>query len=66
MKFKLVENRLIRPNYIIEDLTIDDDPEETEQQYSSASTSINSSKLPAVFKMVDFERGVCKFRLWWR
>ena len=57
MKFKLVENRLIRPNYIIEDLTIDDDPEETEQQYSSAATSINSSKLPAVFKMVDFERG---------
>ena len=58
MKFKLVENRLIRPNYIIEDLTIDDDPEETEQQYSSAATSINSSKLPAVFKMVDFERGL--------
>lgn len=39
-----------------EDLTMDDDPEETEQQYSSAATSINSSKLPAVFKMVDFEK----------
>lgn len=40
-----------------EDLSIDDDPEETDQQYSSAATSINSSKLPALFKMVDFEEG---------
>lgn len=38
-----------------EDMTIDDDPEETEQKYSSAATSINSSKLPALFKMVKFE-----------
>ena len=36
---------------IKEDLTIDDDPEETDQQYSSAATSINSSKLPALFSM---------------
>lgn len=42
---------------IKEDLTIDDDPEETDQQYSSAATSINSSKLPALFKMVDFQKG---------
>lgn len=40
-----------------EDLTLDDDPEETEQQYSSAATSINSSKLPAIFHMVDFKEG---------
>lgn len=42
---------------IKEDLTIDDDPEETDQQYSSAATSINSSKLPALFSMVDFKEG---------
>lgn len=40
-----------------EDLTLDDDPEETEQKYSSAATSINSAKLPALFKMVDFKEG---------
>lgn len=40
-----------------EDLTIDDDPEETEQQYTSAATSINSAKLPALFHMVDFAEG---------
>lgn len=40
-----------------EDLTLDDDPEETDQQYSSAATSINSSKLPALFSMVDFKEG---------
>lgn len=42
---------------IKEDLTLDDDPEETEQKYSSAATSINSAKLPALFKMVDFKEG---------
>lgn len=42
---------------IEEDLTLDDDPEETDQQYSSAATSINSSKLPALFSMVDFKEG---------
>lgn len=42
---------------IEEDLTLNDDPEETEQKYSSAATSINSSKLPALFKLVKFEKG---------
>ena len=42
---------------IKEDLTLEDDPEETDQQYSSAATSINSSKLPALFSMVDFKEG---------
>lgn len=42
---------------IKEDLTLDDDPEETDQQYSSAATSINSSKIPALFSMVDFKEG---------
>lgn len=40
-----------------EDLSLDEDPEETEQKYSSAATSINSSKLPALFSMVKFEEG---------
>lgn len=40
-----------------EDLSLEDDPEETEQKYSSANTSINSSKLPALFKLVDFKEG---------
>ena len=33
------------------DLSLEDDPEETEQAISSAATSINSSKLPALFTM---------------
>ena len=33
-------------------------PEVTNQEFTSANTSINSSKLPAVFKMVDFEPGM--------
>ena len=42
-----------------EDLTLDDDPEETEQKYSSAGTSINASKLPSLFsnKNVHFAEG---------
>lgn len=36
---------------------IEDDPETAEQEFSSAATSINSSKLPALFKMVRFEDG---------
>ena len=35
------------------DITLD----APEQKYSSAATSINSSKLPAVFNLVDFEEG---------
>ena len=33
----------------------DDDFVSDEQEFSSAATSINSSKLPAVFKMVKFK-----------
>lgn len=33
------------------------DVEETNQKYTSAKTSINSSKLPAIFKMIDLEPG---------
>lgn len=47
----------LMPKSVDEDLTLDDDPEETEQKYSSAATSINSAKLPALFNMVDFEEG---------
>lgn len=49
--------RMLLPNHMQEDLTLDDDPEETDQKYSSAATSINSSKLPALFGMVKFEKG---------
>lgn len=35
----------------------DDDFESGEQEFSSAATSINSSKLPAVFNMVSFKPG---------
>lgn len=35
----------------------DDDFESSEQEFSSADTSINSSKLPAVFKKVKFNPG---------
>ena len=47
----------LKKNGLKEDLTLDADPEETEQAYSSAATSINSAKLPALFNMVDFEEG---------
>ena len=45
MRFKLVE------------AFEDDDFESSEQEFSSADTSINSSKLPAVFKRVKFQPG---------
>ena len=35
----------------------DDDFVSDEQEFSSAATSINSSKLPAIFKMVKFKPG---------
>lgn len=41
---------------ILEEFDIDD-PEIVDQEFDSAATSINSSKLPAIFKMVDFESG---------
>lgn len=34
-----------------------DEPETTDQEYTSAATSINSTKLPALFKMVTFRDG---------
>lgn len=36
---------------------LEDDPEEADQEYSSANTSINSSKLPLLFKLVKFKNG---------
>lgn len=36
---------------------LEDDPEVADQEYTSAATSINSSKLPAIFKMVKFNPG---------
>jgi len=35
----------------------DEDPEETDQTYTYADTSINSSKLPAIYKLVQFSEG---------
>ena len=37
-----------------EQMNKEDDFSETEQEFSSAATSINGSKLPAIFKLVDF------------
>lgn len=34
-----------------------EDPEETNQKYHSSETSINSSKLPAIYKLVPFKKG---------
>lgn len=36
-------------DYVVEDFDVDD----TEQEYTSANTSINSSKLPAIFKLIN-------------
>ena len=35
----------------------DDELEHPDQEYDSAATSINSNKLPAIYKMVDFKPG---------
>lgn len=45
--------------YLVEDdaEAYEDDIQEISQEFSSANTSINSSKLPAIFKMVSFEPG---------
>lgn len=43
---------------VIEEIYDNDTPEMADQEYTSAATSINSSKLPAVFKMIDFEPGM--------
>lgn len=37
--------------------TTDDELEHPDQDYDSAATSINSNKLPAIYKMVNFEPG---------
>lgn len=36
---------------------LEDEPETPDQEYTSAATSINSTKLPALFKMVTFRDG---------
>lgn len=36
---------------------LEDDPEVSDQTYTSADTSINSSKLPAIYKLVEFPEG---------
>lgn len=36
---------------------LEDDPEVSDQTYTSADTSINSSKLPAIYKLVKFPKG---------
>lgn len=36
-------------DYVVEEFDVDD----TEQEYTSANTSINSSKLPAIFKLIN-------------
>ena len=41
-------------NDYFESMNNEDDLSETEQEFSSAATSINGSKLPAIFKLVDF------------
>lgn len=37
--------------------SLDDDPEDTNQEYTSADTSINSGKLPIIYKLVSFKKG---------
>ena len=56
-------NRKIRTNTktfkpsILANDQVEDDLEHPDQEYDSAATSINSSKLPAIYKMVNFEPG---------
>ena len=42
---------------VIDKYLEDFDVEDTEQEYTSANTSINSSKLPAIFKLVNLQSG---------
>ena len=56
-------NRKIRSNTktfkpsILANDQVEDDLEHPDQEYDSAATSINSNKLPAIYKMVNFEPG---------
>lgn len=43
--------------YSMFEASYDEDPEETDQTYTSADTSINSSKLPAIYRLVQFNEG---------
>lgn len=58
---RLVRNKMKRMKESYSDIDIDldedleDDPEETEQKISSKNTSINSKRLPALFKKVKFD-----------
>lgn len=50
----------LKPEYkqkLDESLDIDDDLDHPEQEFDSAKTSINSSKLPAVYKMISIPKG---------
>lgn len=44
-------------NDVIDDSDYNDDIQEIDQEFTSENTSINSKKLPAIFKMVSFEPG---------
>ena len=56
-------NRKIRSNTktfkpsILANDQVEDDLEHPDQEYDSAATSINTNKLPAIYKMVNFEPG---------
>ncbi|MBQ4543515.1 MAG: hypothetical protein IJA19_05030, partial [Clostridia bacterium] len=52
-----VDRMLFDESLTEEDEADFDEPDTADQQYTSARTSINSSKLPAIFKMVNFEPG---------
>ena len=49
--------REMEDDYYIDEAFDDDDFSSSEQEFSSANTSINSSKLPAVFNKVKFKPG---------
>lgn len=47
--------RVILPYSVFSSINEDDDISEMEQEYTSKDTSINKSKLPAIFKLVNFQ-----------
>ena len=54
---KLATTQLFNENEEIYFNEYEDDIQEISQEFTSENTSINSTKLPAIFKMVSFEPG---------
>lgn len=49
--------KILRSVFCSDEIDENDDIQEVEQEYTSENTSINSTKLPAIYSMVNFPKG---------